>query len=224
VVRGGQVPRRNETYDQLLLDIICREHPPGAILDEAALARRYRTGLASIREALFRLSLERLVHRWPRIGTRVADLSVFELQHIFEARLAVEVSCAELAAQMATVAELQLVRDSLESWQEAIEARDFRTLIRLDQQFHRRLAEASHNQVLIPIVSMLHNSAQRFWYFTLPRSSVEHALEGMRRHVRVLEAVESRDSGGARRAMRELLGHFNEAKGIVGATFPSEAS
>src|SRR5215216_5166995 len=89
VRRSRPVSKRVEVYQRILLDIICRELPPGTPLDESGLAQRYRAGRAGVRDALYRLSLEGMVNRLPRVGTTVADLSIFELQQILEARLAV---------------------------------------------------------------------------------------------------------------------------------------
>src|SRR5262249_46309824 len=144
--------KRLEVYERILLDIICRDLPPGTALDETALVQRYRAGRAGVRDALFRLSLEGLVNRMPRVGTTVADLSVFELQQILEARQAVEVYCAGLAAQTATPEDLQLIGHALASWEEVLRRRDLRALVKLDQQFHQGLARATHNAALTRIV------------------------------------------------------------------------
>jgi GntR family transcriptional regulator, rspAB operon transcriptional repressor len=217
-IHGFPAPsKRVEVYQRILNDIICRELPPGSPLDEASLARRYRAGRAGVRDALFRLSLEGMVNRVPRVGTTVADLSVFELQQIFEARLAVEVYCAGLASQTAAPDDLRPMEDALSGWEQCLRKRDFGTLVRLDQQFHQGLADATHNQALTRIVVMLHNSALRFWYFAMPRRSLEAGMAGFEKHVRVLEAVRAGDQAAAERAMRELLGHFSESQNFLGS-------
>jgi DNA-binding GntR family transcriptional regulator len=207
--------KRTEVYQRILLDIICRELPPGSSLDEAGLAQRYRTGRAGVRDALYRLSLEGMVNRVARVGTTVADLSVFELQQIFEARVAVEVYCAGLASQTAMPSDLLVIEDALSGWEACLRDRDFRTLVLLDQQFHQGLAQATHNQALVRIVVMLHNSALRFWYFAMPRRSFEAGMIGYGKHRRVFEAVRDGDQAGAEQAMRELLGHFSESESFL---------
>jgi DNA-binding GntR family transcriptional regulator len=208
--------KRLEVYERMLLDIICRTLPPGSALDEASLAQRYRAGRAGVRDALYRLSLEGLVNRVPRVGTTVADLSVFELQQIFEARSAVEVYCAGVASQTATPDDLVLIEDALSGWEDCLRTRDFPRLVRLDQQFHQGLANATHNRALTRIVVMLHNSALRFWYFTMPRRSFEAGMAGYQKHRCVFEAVRDGDRIKAEQAMRDLLGHFSESESFLG--------
>ena len=55
-----------------------------------------------MRDALYRLSLEELVERQPRIGTRIPDLGLREMQDVFEARVLIEGDCAALAAERAS--------------------------------------------------------------------------------------------------------------------------
>lgn len=76
--------KRDAAYERILLDIFCGELAPREWIDEAALAERYRTGRAGVRDALLRLALECLVERKPRLGTVVAAPDVFEFQQIFE--------------------------------------------------------------------------------------------------------------------------------------------
>ena len=64
--------QKARVYEQILLDIILGELPPGGRLDEQALVRRYDAGLAGVRDALGRLALEGLVIRRARAGTNVA--------------------------------------------------------------------------------------------------------------------------------------------------------
>ena len=69
--------KRDTIYEQILLDIICGELAAGELIDESALTEHYRAGRAGIRDALYRLSLEGLVERRPRLGTVVASPSFF---------------------------------------------------------------------------------------------------------------------------------------------------
>ncbi|MES2035202.1 MAG: GntR family transcriptional regulator, partial [Pseudomonadota bacterium] len=73
--------RKAQVYEQILLDIILGRLAPGARLDEQALARQYGAGLAGVRDALGRLSLEGLVVRRARSGTTVTQLDLVDLGH-----------------------------------------------------------------------------------------------------------------------------------------------
>jgi DNA-binding GntR family transcriptional regulator len=205
VTAGSQ---RDSSYDLILSALIFGDLAPGSAVDEKQLASRYSVGLAGVRDALYRLSLEGLVERQPRIGTRIPDLGLRELQEVFEARVLIESDCAALCAARASAKDLATMRSAFDGYAHAIRNRDFRRLVRMDQLFHRTMAAACRNSLIQKQVIVLHNNASRFWYFGLPRlqPSVLHADIDM--HLKVVDAMERRDSAAAKVAMGTVLGHF----------------
>jgi DNA-binding GntR family transcriptional regulator len=180
------------------------------VLEEGALARRYRSGRAAVRDALFRLSLEGFVNRWPRVGTTVAELHVVELQQVYEALVLVEGHCAALAARYATAEDIAAIRDAYAGVDGVLSRRDFRALTAMDQAFHRGLARASQNRYLGMVVPLLHNHALRLRYRLLPRASTQTIQADLENHHRVIVAIERRDPAAAEHAMRATLSAFPE--------------
>jgi DNA-binding GntR family transcriptional regulator len=209
-VHAAGVRKKDQIYDRMLLDIIYGDLRPGSTLDEVGLARRYRTGQAGVRDALFRLALEGLVHRRPRLGTTVADLSVSELQDVSEARQFVECRCARLAAERATFDDIAELRTAFEGVDEILERRDFRALVQMDQGFHRTVARASQNESLHRFATVLHNNALRFWYFSLLRRSDNVVRGAIAHHLEVLAAIERRDPPAAEQAMGRVVTLLDE--------------
>ncbi len=200
--------RRDDAYERLLSAIIFGDLAPGAVVDEKALARNFALGLASVRDALFRLSLEGLVERHARIATRIPDLSVREMQDLFEARILLEAHCAGLAADRASLEQVTALTGSFENYDAAITARDYRSLVRMDQVFHRSLAAATHNRSLEQQLITLHNAASRFWYFGIPRLNQAALRADIEAHLQIAAAIARRDAPSAVQGMRDLLGLF----------------
>jgi DNA-binding GntR family transcriptional regulator len=200
--------RRDDAYEHILSAIIFGDLAPGATVDEKHLAQAFGIGLAGVRDALYRLALEGLVERHARIGTHVPDLGLRELQDVFEARGLLEGGCAGIAAQRATTAEIAKLRAAFTGFETVIRDRDFRKLVRMDQVFHRTIAAATKNRALERQITILHNNASRFWYFGIPRLPQNTLLADIRAHLDVVDAISQRDSVGAERAMRGVLGHF----------------
>jgi GntR family transcriptional repressor for pyruvate dehydrogenase complex len=69
-----------------------------------------------------------------------------DLRSVYEARMALEVSLAELAAQKATEEEIAEMFRYLEDAQKVIE--DDREFVRVDWDFHMTVAQATHNVLL----------------------------------------------------------------------------
>ena len=88
-----------KAYELIRRRIVDLELLPGAILDEGRLQSELGVGRTPIREALLRLSMERLVTIVPRRGIFVAEIGITDLQQIFEVRILLEAQAARLAAR-----------------------------------------------------------------------------------------------------------------------------
>lgn len=200
--------QRDSSYEIILSALIFGDLAPGSAVDEKQLARRFSINLAGVRDALHRLSLEGLVERQPRIGTRIPDLGLRELQEVFEARVLIEGDCAALCAVRASPQELAAMCSAFDGYADAIRDRDFRRLVRMDQLFHRTMAAACHNTLIQKQVTVLHNNASRFWYFGLPRLQPAVLRADIDMHLKVVDAMKRRDAASAKVAMSAVLGHF----------------
>jgi DNA-binding GntR family transcriptional regulator len=213
--------QKARVYEQILLDIILGELPPGGRLDEQALTRRYEAGLAGVRDALGRLALEGLVIRKARAGTTVAPLDIIELRQAFEARALIEPHCAALAARHASSEDLAELAHVFDGAADAVRRRDSRALVAMDQRFHAAIARASRNATLARIVIPLQHKAARFWIYSMGHDTEEEKIEEIERHVAVVECIAQGDAERARTMTLELLGAFSDnmrraAMGIAG--------
>jgi DNA-binding GntR family transcriptional regulator len=207
--------KRDQIYEMLLLDIICDDLRPGQMVDEASLAEQYGQGRAGIRDALWRLSLEGLVERRPRLGSVITDISLKELQQIFDLRVQLEGRAAALAAQNATEKEVAAIRNAYQGVEKVIETADYRKLVQMDRAFHGAVAAATHNICLQRVMSMLIASALRFWHYALRRRAGSALREEIAAHLRVASAIERHDPVEAQKAMSEVLDKFpSTVKGI----------
>jgi DNA-binding GntR family transcriptional regulator len=207
--------QKAKVYEQILLDVILGELAPGSRLDEQVLARRYKAGLAGVRDALGRLSLEGLVVRRPRAGTVVAPLDLLDVRQAFEALRLIEPHCAALAAQNAMPADIAALRRAFEGAEAAAEAGDSRALIGMDQRFHAALAMATRNLTLAKIVIPLQHKASRFWAYSMTEDTAAERIAEVDRHRALAECVAGGDADAAYEAMLAVIGAFfgNRATG-----------
>lgn len=197
---------KSKVYEQVLLDIILGDLPPGAVLEEGALAARCGGGLAGVRDALSRLALEGFVVRRARVGTTVAPLDVAEIEEAFEVRRLLEGRSAALAARNASPAEAQAVMDAFAGAEAAVEARDARALIGMDRAFHRAVAWATHNAVLARYLVVLQDVATRWWVFAMREEPAAEQLADIALHRDLARAIAAGDPVWAEAAMARLIG------------------
>jgi len=199
-----------KVYEQILLDIIFGELPPGGRLDEGVLARRYEAGLAGVRDALARLALEGLVVRRARAGTTVAPIDLVDVRQAIDVRRLIEPHCAGLAATHANAEDVAALRAAFSDAGRAIKARDIRAIVDMDLRFHIAMARACHNATLARILIPLQHKATRFWVYSMKDDTAAEQMEEVRRHLKVVDLIAARDVEGARVAMIRILTDFTQ--------------
>jgi len=95
-----------------------------------------------------------------------------------------------------------------ESDSEKIGEKDLDRLVKCEFEFHNLLYEASHNEKLQHMLHELHGITARFWYYWV--FSLKEVLEQFVDHNEILQALENRNTEGAREAMRKHIQNFAE--------------
>ena len=196
----------DRAYHQIKERIITVKMPPGSIIHEARLMEELKLGRTPIREALKRLQTESLVVVAPRRGLFVADITITDLQQIFEVRVEIECLCARLAAQRFTPEHLAEMHGMVAEYQ-ACDKDDKRLVLELDRRMHSLLALATGNKFLYDEFEQFYNLSIRIWHLALGRiQSQDIDIEA---HLDILAAIEEGDSCRAAERMRAHIQHFH---------------
>jgi DNA-binding GntR family transcriptional regulator len=183
--------------------IVSLELPPGAVIDERELMQRLGLGRTPVREALRRLAQEQLVEVFPRRGMFVTNVDVRDLARISEVRLALEPEAARLAAERATDEE----RDALAELGDRIKRGA--DLMGLDEQIHRAVYAASHNDLLEKTLGEYYVLALRIWTIALDRAEdLEGAVEA---HRDLIQAIVVDNGDRAAEIMRAHVEDFEQS-------------
>jgi DNA-binding GntR family transcriptional regulator len=197
----------DKAYQLIRRKIITLELAPLSAIDEQALMEDLQLGRTPIREALQRLSSEGLVFFAPRRGIFVAEISITDLQKIFELRLILEGFCARLAAQRATPEHLALMDQVMDELRH-VPVGDSRALMAIDERFHELLYKAGDNQFLEDILNRLHALSFRLWYLVLDRlGDVRGAME---QHIEITKALHARDGSTAEQLLQQHISDFQQ--------------
>jgi GntR family transcriptional repressor for pyruvate dehydrogenase complex len=194
------------------------------------LATQFSVSRPVIREALAQLRAHGLVETVNGIGTYVRrpdsdHLSDVLLRHmrldtlarplvienLYEARMAVEVMAAGLAAERASGAERRLIADCVADMRAA--QGDPQVWISADMRFHQAIADAAHNFLLaaflLPMTKIIEQGISESW------RDPAAVRAGLAAHETILRAIEIGDEAGARGAMLE---HLQDSKLRVSST------
>lgn len=193
--------------DKIRERIISLQLPPGSVINETQLMEELGLGRTPIREALKLLEAEHLVVIVPRRGIFVSEIGLNHLHQIFEMRMALEPMAARLAAIRITPARLSQLR-LCSSEMENVDDMDIPTVFRLDSAFHRLLATATGNELLVRDITRHYNLALRIW--NLVQDKLKPRDLSVDTHVYLIEAVSRHDPEEAEGIMQEHIDRFNQ--------------
>lgn len=196
-----------DVHQQLRSKILTLEIKPGARLVEDDISSMLEAGRTPVREALLRLQGEGLVSRDRGWVVESTDPSSFRT--IFESRIAIEGYATRLAAERATLADLdglQLLVDEMDRG----EALPRSEINRLNQSFHRSIVALSAN----PFFVELHERTQfQYWNLRLPVIFMKDQLgRSAEQHKAILGAMKDRNGALAEQVTRE---HIETTMAIV---------
>jgi DNA-binding GntR family transcriptional regulator len=213
---GGSSPLGDRVYRTLRDEIVFLELPPGAPVREVDVAKRLGVGRTPVREALQRLAMNYLVELLPGRGAFVTPISLPDLVKITEIRVNLEGFAAASAAARATAAERETLRGLREQIMRLTEDTPRDTLIRLDQDVHRAIYDATHNAFLEDCLHRFLNLTLRAWVLVLDSlgSSVADMVD---EHASLLDAVVEGDAEKASALARQHITDFeNDFRAALG--------
>jgi DNA-binding GntR family transcriptional regulator len=185
--------------------ILSGELEPGAVINQATLAREIGISTTPLREALKRLKQQGLVELDAHRDARVARLDAEEARDLLEVRRSLDPLAASLAADRRTKQDLAEMRASLEGL-EALPSNPTIEQLVAHRRFHAAIYRASHNALLVETLDGLWDTADRYRRHGLQveRSAEERALKA-REHALLFEAIVEGDGATAEEVMREHI-------------------
>lgn len=203
---------RDQIYQKIKDDILTGIHGPGKQLSINELAEEYQASATPVREALNVLQREDLVEIIPRVGYFVSQMTIKDVQDIFELRLIIESASAEMAARNITDEEITYLENMHHSYIWG-DADSYWQYLEENREFHCRVAVATRNKWLAEVVGKLLDQIQRLLFLRLDLR--DWADEMVEEHRQLVAALKKRDGALAKRAMTEAI--ENARKAVVQA-------
>lgn len=168
--------------------------------------------IANGKKAVIRRLDNEVLHIYFRRAVQEIDASIHE---VMEIRLGIETRAASLAARHRTARHLDDLRTLVGLMEEA--KSDATSFSRRDSAFHRAIAEASGNRLILQVVDSLETALRNAAYQGLQRITDDLALDAIVvEHRRIVEAIERRDEAAAARLMQDHITAALQRMGLVG--------
>ena len=181
---------------------------PGEKLVEQKLADQFGVSRTLIRQALFKLSQNRLIRMEPARGAFVSAPSVAEAQQVFAVRRILESGMTRAFMQQVTPAQIKALKSHIAKETAAIQRGDVSVRTSLLGDFHVRMAELMGNEVMAALLTDL---ISRCALITLMYQSSTDAEHSHDEHTAIVKAIEARDEDQAVALMSDHLLHVEQA-------------
>jgi len=196
--------------------------PGDKLPPERELAEKLSISRGSLREAFRVLESRGLIKSKPGGGRYIREirknghnnteniilsLEKSSILELLEAREMFEVKIAKIAAQKATIEDIQLIEEALSKMNEEEELK-YGKETESDSEFHLAIASASHNFVFVNIIKLhldlLRDTREKTW--KIPGRREEQQEE----HQTIFQAIKEHDSKEAGEAMLKHLKNVRE--------------
>ena len=188
-------------YARLLRAIGEGDFRPGDRLREADVASRLKLSRTPVREALRKLEADGIVEHRARIGAVIRTLERAEMVELYEMRIVLERTAAQMAAKHASAAEI----DEMEALNAQIEAAtdDPARAAAINQEFHRSIYLATRNRFLTESARALNNALMLLGPTTL--ADEVRIKTVVSQHKEIINAIRNSDETLAGLAAEEHL-------------------
>jgi len=202
-------------YNEIKQAILQRRLRPNTQLVEDVLAESFGVSRTIIRQALRKLSYEKIVTIIPNKGAFVACPNAEAAKQIFAVREMLETGSTRLLCQTVTEGQISQIASIIEEEQKAFLARSKFNSLQLSLEFHLKIAEFTGNSYLYRYLEELASLV----YVIVTFYGAEDLFCGSDEHSKILEAIKLRDD---ELAVKLTIKHFRKFDSMVfdNGTYP----
>lgn len=190
---------------------------PGAKLVEQKLADQFGVSRTLVRQALYRLSQNRLIKIEPARGAFVAAPSEAEAKQVFEVRRMLEAGMVRAFIATAKASDIKALQTHMTQEKLAVQRGDVPGRTELLGDFHVRMAKLMGNEVL---AALLLDLISRSALITLMYQSSTAAAHSHDEHETIVKAIKARDAELAVELMDAHLRNVEQALNFNSRTAP----
>jgi DNA-binding GntR family transcriptional regulator len=202
-------PLKEEIYDALHRQIIAGKYKPGDWLRQEEIASQMGVSMTPVREALDLLVSTGLAERVPYRGVQVREMSIKDMADAYGLRLILEALTAREAALHIKPEQISRLEKILAEMKKHFKLNEMPQERQLSREFHAVVAEASENDLLIKLYSIVTNAFPDWLLYEavyrkpeLLASSVTQTYE---EHAAILDALKK---GDADKSVQKSMDHI----------------
>lgn len=193
-------------YEKIKMMIITAQLRPGQTVVEAELMEQLGVGRTPIREALNHLAWENFVKIIPRQCIMVTELSLYDVEAIYQIRLTLSPLESELAVLNRTEEDLECLEKNIEALRQETDP-EKRCL--LDRAFHRTISSMTKNRFLEREMNNYQDLSIRMLFLNRVNLSSIDDMD-IRTHENIYKYILERDLENLIRVQQEHVTEFKK--------------
>ncbi len=170
-------------------------------LDERALSESLGVSRTPVREAMTLLEQEGFLRMVPRRGIYIVRKSKREIVEMIQMWAALESMAARLATLHATDEEIARLRHMFDQFRDSTPAEHIAEYSDANIAFHQAIVELSKSQIILDTIKNIFIHVRAIRRMTISQS--DRASRSIVDHLRIIEALEKRDTELAERLVRD---------------------
>ncbi len=199
------------------------------IPSQRVLSEQLGVSRASLREALLTLETLGLVRTFPARGTFVTGPGSrpsrgdvrwrfsddYTLREVFETRIMLEGRLAALVAGTMIHADIDALTQATDAMEKAWADADFLANAEADLAFHRRIADACNNSLLLQTYNSLSDFLTETQRLPIPFTAPDRMTQSIAEHRAIAGAIAARDAEAAAAAMADHIRKTAACAGVL---------
>lgn len=207
---GKWIDQDRKAYLGICQMLFNNELHPGQKIANKDLAQRLGVSTTPVIHALKLLELKGITRREPNRGYFVNTITVKEVEEIFDARIALEVSLLPKTIKYLDEAALKKLTGTLHAHDEAVALNDHSKRVMTDLRFHMTMASLSKTQIQVDLLEdlfdrLLLKYSKNLFYVSMIRTSQNE-------HYAIMDAFKKKNLS---RMIDALTYHLNQTKGHI---------
>ncbi|MFJ4293014.1 GntR family transcriptional regulator [Cupriavidus sp. NPDC089707] len=170
-------------------------------LDERVLSEAMGVSRTPIREAMTLLEQEGFLRTVPRRGIYIMRKTKREIVEMIQMWAALESMAARLATQNASDQEIAQLRRMFDSFRDSTPAEHIEEYSDANIAFHQAIVQLSRSQIIMDTIRNIFIHVRAIRKMTISQS--DRAARSIVDHLRIIEALEKRDTELAERLVRQ---------------------
>ncbi|HDX9610524.1 TPA: GntR family transcriptional regulator [Bacillus toyonensis] len=189
--KPGRVSAKSLVLTQLQDWIIEGVLQPDEKINDGELAEALGVSRTPVREALQILELSGLVEMIPGQKTKIAPIKLEDVSIIYETLAGLHSIIGKQALQKVTDADIKLLSEINDTFQQSIHETDSKKALKLDIQFHNTITSIAKNRYIEPFLENMQLHVLRLEYLFF--QNFVPASQSIKEHHSIIQALQKQD-------------------------------